>query len=318
MKIILTALVLAVVTLASAPALAQNPIQWYGNARSAISFAKEQDKPLMFWIYERRDIGEEDDLYVAQEASFRDPAVVQLAQTFFVPVQVARNNRVIEELEKFGLPTSHGLFLALVTPDGKLLDEIGPGEVANAPGLAKRLADASRKYLDDLYATTLQPIITSPESSKSDVREAVQKVWRLGIQSADKDIVALLDRADLTPGERSRLDTMLASIATPTCITALVDRAAAGDKDARRALFRAEPGALETLLADLPPTDGDATARQIVAYEAAADIANLSSPRPESFWKSATPEDKAREIEALKRRAEPVLEHWKQRAGLWR
>lgn len=318
MNRIVLVVVLVLVSALARPAQAQNPVQWNASPRAAIARAQEQSLPLLFWVTERSDWDKDDqDLRDAQEVTFRDPAVVALAQTRFVPVRVARSNsNVLKEAESLGLPTNFGLYVAILTPDGKLVDQIGPGEVAEPEAFAARLAAASRKYGDDLYNGTLKAIITSPDSPKPEVRKAVQLVWRLGIVSADKDLVGLLDRTDVTSTERARLYSLLGSFATPVCIEALLSRAADGDRDAITALGRAEPGALPTLLADLPSADGeDATPRQLAAYQAACRISRIGNPRPASFWTSAKPEQRTAELERVKSRAEPVFDYWKENAG---
>ena len=312
-------IVIAFMILSTALARAQNPIQWQGNALAAIAHATEQSMPLLFWITEREDLLNDDGLRDAQEEAFRDPAVVALAQKRFIPVQLGRNSRMLEEAEKLGLPTTHGLYIAVVSPEGKLVQQINPGEVADAETLANLLLVGLHRYLDDLYAERLRPVIVSPESPKNEVRRALQTVWRLGIVKADKDCAALLERADLTPSERARLATMLGGIATAPCIEALLTRAAAGDKDAASALERADAGALETLLKELPVADGPAPGpRQLEAYRAACRIAREPGPRAAAFWAGATPAQRAQAIDSLRRRAEPVLEYWNENVGRWR
>ncbi len=306
-------LLLLAMSAAGGTAVAQNPIQWHGNAREAIARAKEQSMPLMFWVSERRDIGEEDDLRDAEEQSFRDPAVVAIAQKRFVPVRVSRTSRVNEELEKLGLPTTHGLYVALVTPSGDLLDTLGPGQVADPVALAQGLAAGARKYGEALYEQELGPVIRNPGAPKAEVRRAVQTAWRLGILSADKDIAGLLARPDVTETERGRIYAMLAALATGPSIDALLGAAAEGNKSAAAALGRAEAGALEVLVSELPGPEGEPTARQLAAYDATTRIARLPSARPETFWAKAPPEERTRELELVKKRAEAVLAYWKER-----
>ena len=103
---LLLAIILA--TIAS-PARAQNPIQWMGNSKAAVNRAAEHSMPLLFWVTEKEDALDDDDLRDAQSRAFRDPAVSALAQRRFVPVRVSRgNSRVVEEAQKLGLPTDFG------------------------------------------------------------------------------------------------------------------------------------------------------------------------------------------------------------------
>lgn len=307
----------ALVLIAPCSAAAQNPIQWNGNTKMAIARAQEEKLPLMFWVSQRADLLDDDDLRDAQSDSFRDPTVVAIAQHRYVPVRVSRNSRMLEEAQAFGLPTEFGLYIALITPDGELLDHIDPLQVASPELLAERLAEAFRHYRDHVYQQQLKPVIENREAPKQDVRAAVQTVWRLEILSADRDIVALLDRSDVTPSERARLYAMLASFATQPCIDAILSNAAKGDRDAARALGRAEAGALQWLLPEIPK-EGEVSPRQIAAYRALTQIARTGSPRQDSFWTSAKPEARAKELEFVQRRAEDVLAYWTETIGHFR
>jgi hypothetical protein len=277
--------------------------------------------PLMVWVWENTDEGvgarggEGDDLRDAQEEAFRDATVVSIAHSRFVPLRLMRNSRTKEVLGELGLPTEYGLYIAIVTPDRKLLDRIGVEEVASPEILASRLMAASKKYVDDIYQRELRPVITDPKAGKPDVRKAVQTTWRLKILSADKDLVGLLKREDVTPSERRRLYTLLASMGTPVCVAALLD-ASATDKDAGPALSRAHAIAIESLLAELPTCDGGAPSeRQLTAYRALVDIARAGLPRPPSYW-TDTPKDKCEaELARLHERAEAVMAYSRSREG---
>ena len=68
----------------------------------------------------------------AQAECFRDPAVVGIVHKHYVPVRVSRSSKVIEQAERLGLPTSHGLYCAVLTSDGRLIAEMGPDEIRSA------------------------------------------------------------------------------------------------------------------------------------------------------------------------------------------
>lgn len=297
-------------------AFAQNPIRWHQNARTAVARAREQQLPVMFWVTEARRIGDSGDIRDAQGDSFRDPRVVEIAEHHFIPVRVSRNSRVLAEAQRLGLPTNHGLFVAIVTADGRVLDQIDPGQVANPEVFAQRLTAAFRTFRDDLYERSLKGVITSPDSTRTAIRRALNTIWRLNILSSDRDLVALLDRDDFTPVERQRLYGLLASFATDASVNALLTRAVGGDADAAAALRRAEPAALEFLIAQLPTADS-ATPIQIAAYEAAIQLVRRR-PRPATFWTDAPPEERARELESLRNRATGIREYWEELYGRWR
>ncbi len=299
----------------SVPGLAQNPIQWNSNARGAIDRAREQQLPVMFWVTEGSG-GDGGDLRDAQSESFRDPIVVAIAEHHFVPVRVGRNSRVLEEAQRLGLPTRHGLFVAIVTAEGRVIDQIDPGQVADPEVFARRLTEAFRSFRDGLYRETLRDTLINSESSMPSVRRALDTIWRLNILSADRDIVGLLDRADLSAAERRRIFSLLASFATGPSVEALLTFTVKGDPDAASSLGRAEAGALEFLLTQLPAAESP-TPVQIAAYEAAARLVRMQR-RPAAFWTDAAPEERAREVEALRSRGTAVLEYWQGRIGHWR
>ncbi len=293
---------------------AQNPVQWSGSVSQSVARARESLLPLLFWVSGGRDF-EGDDLEEAQLESFRDRTVVAIIHKDFVPVRVSRSSRVMEEAAKLGLPTTHGLYAAVMTPDGKLIAQIGPGEIAEPAAFAKRLAAAFTQYRDDLYNNDLKPKLENFETPKAEARLAAQTVWRLGILSADTVLVRLLDRPDLTAGERGRLYGALTTLATKPCIEAVLARAGAGDEDAVRALCRAEPGALEFLVPELPGEQGEQgepTKRQMAAYRACMMLCHFTPAMAEGWWAKAEAAARKKELDRLRAKSERVLEYWKE------
>ncbi len=309
---------LCICLLAVIPAFAQNPVQWSGSVPQSVSRAQEQSLPLLFWVSESADRGDDDDLRDAQEDSFRDRTVVAMIHKHFIPVRVSRNSRVIEEARQLGLPATIGLFAAVLSPDGKLLGEIGPGEIADPHAFAEKLAAIFTAYRDEFYQRVLRPLIENAESNKGQARLAAQTVWRLTILSADGDMVALAQLPNLSPTERSRLYNLLGSLGTRVCADFLLDLTTEGDKAAAAALAKAETGILEHLAADLPTLQGEVTPRQRAAYTASARLCRLTAPRDDAWWDKATAEERAAELERLARRSASVLEYWNEHEGRWR
>src|ERR1051326_718780 len=159
-------LVISMVLLASAiPARAQSGIQWSGSAKMSVDRAAEMGVPIMFWVTDGSK-WDDDDLKDAQRDAFRDPVVLAITERYFVPCRVSRNSNVLAEAERLGLPTNFGLYIAIITPDGKLLDQIDPGQVASPEALAGRLAAASRAYRDSVYNEKIKPVLTDPKAAK--------------------------------------------------------------------------------------------------------------------------------------------------------
>lgn len=306
-------------------ALAQNPVQWKGNARAAIEDAKAQNLPLMFWVTEGKDY-DDDDLRDAQERAFRDPVVVWLSRSRFIPVRVARNSNVLKVAEEFGLPTTHGLYVAVMSPDGKVLAEINPIELTDPSVLATRLQSAFDAYRADIYETRVKPVLANPESPLPALREALTLVWKMNITAADAPVVALLARPNLTKVQTSRLYSLLASLATEPAIKHLLG-VATTDPDALKALRTAPPGALRVLLAELPEPQADPSAkdagpglndRQFAAYAALCTIAKAGEPRPKKFWETAPAKQQADVLTKARAKAEAVLAYWDEGEGKYR
>lgn len=308
---------------------AQNPVQWGGNARTAVDQARQQQMPLLFWVTEWNSAGilDSNDLADAQEEAFRDPIVVSIIKRCYIPIRVARNSRVIEEAKELGLPTNYGRYLAIITPDGKLLAQIDPSATATPEVLARRLSDTYNAYATEIYNQALKPVITNREAKKQDVRTAVQTVYRLNIKEAGPDLIALCERQDVTQSERAKLFSLLAALGTKVCINDLLDRAASAgayegkpaDRDAANALARADAGALEHLMENLPTAAGPATLKEVAAYTAAARIVRLGMVPGADWWtKISSASDRTSALNDLRRKAEPVLAHWKETEGNWR
>lgn len=296
-------------------ALGQNPVQWSGNAKHAVERAGEQVLPILVWVQEGRN-GEDEgdnDLEDAQEDCFRDPVVVEIIRKHFVPLRASRNSRSMEEMKRLGLPTGHGLYCAVVTSDGTLLETMGPGEVAQPAVFARKLQAAYAKHCDAIYDGQVRAVLEDLKSPKSKARRAAQVVWRLGIKKADTAVIGLLSREDLAPSEKRRVYELLASLGTQASIGALLERA--DDRDAANALGKAEPGALEWLVAAMPTgEEGPVSAKQLAAYTAAARVSR-TSPLGAAWWETAKQPERQKELERVQARAETVLGVWREREG---
>lgn len=258
------------------------------------------------------------------------PVVVWLSRSRFIPVRVARNSNVLKVAEEFGLPTTHGLYVAVMSPDGKVLAEINPIELTDPSVLATRLQSAFDAYRADIYETKVKPVLANPESPLPALREALTLVWKMNITAADAPVFALLARPNLTKVQTSRLYSLLASLATDPAIQHLVG-AATTDPDALKALRTAPPGALRVLLAELPEpqpeTQPDPSAkdpgpglndRQFAAYAALCTIAKAGEPRPKKFWETAPAKQQADVLTKARAKAEAVLAYWDEGEGKYR
>lgn len=311
LSLAIATVIAAMLMLTPRAAVAQNPVQWSSNPTRSVERAAESALPLLIYVQDGGD-NNNNDLENAQQEAFCDPVVVGIVQKCFVPLQVSRNSRNIEEFNRLGLPTGFGLYCAVVTSDGKLIAQIGPGEVAQPPLFAARLNEAYGRYINELYQTTLRPVLTDPSSEKWMARRAAQVVWRLGIRLADRDIIGLLSREDVNATDKAKLYQLLAALATQTSINALLDRS--GESAAVTALNNASPGALEWLVPAMPKAEGEPTAKQLVAYTAMTRICRTTS-FGKGWWDSATPQDRQKELDRVRNRAATLVEYLREQQG---
>jgi hypothetical protein len=193
-----------------------------------------------------------------------------------------------------------------------VIDQMGPGEVAQPAVFLSRLNSAYGKFCDDLYEQEIRPLLEDPSVPKPKARLAAQTVYRLGIRKADGAIIGLLSRPDVQPHETARLYDLLASLGTQAAISELLDRAA--EKPAATALTKAEPDALEWLLPELPNAEGEVTPRQLAAYAGAAKICRTGAKGAE-WWASATAELRQKELDRVMSKAAGVMEYSRELAG---
>jgi hypothetical protein len=299
--------------LTPAAARGQNPVQWSGSVKQSVDRAAEQSLPLLIWVKDSHNEIDGNDLEDAQEECFREPKVVHMIQKRFVALRVSRNSRVIEEAGKLGLPTGFGNYCAVITFDGRLMEQMGPGEVAMPQAFLQKLNSGYSKFCDDLYEKEVRPLLENPSTSKSKQRLAAQTVYRLGIRQADTGIIGLLSRPDLLPHETSRLYDLLASLGTKASIDALLERAS--EAPAATALGKAHPGALEWVLPELPAAEGEVTEKQFAAYAAAAKICHTAA-KASQWWEKSTAKLRQEELDRIHAKATVVMEYWREHEGV--
>ena len=308
----LIALLAVLVGFTAPAALAQNPVQWMGNARQAVARSAEQILPMLVWVKDGNRDDDENDLEDAQEDCFRDRAVVDIIHKHFVPFRASRNSRFIEEAGKLGLPTGFGLYCAVVTSDGKVIEQMGPAEVAQPNLFAAKLKAAYAKFCDDVFEQQLRPVLEDLKSTKANARTAARVVWRLEITKADRAIIGLLSREDLTPSEKGRLYELIAALGTQACIQTLMDRA--NEPAASNALSKASPRALEWIMPQMPTPEGEVSAKQLAAYTAAAKICRTTA-MGKDWWTQAKPDARQKELDRVNAKAVTVLEYWNEQQG---
>jgi len=307
-------LAIGLAVLATGIAEAQNPIQWVANGRQGIAMAKERELPLFFYVSGGRDGGRSNDLKRAQQATFRDPLVVSIAQKRFIPVRVARTSANRPIMEELGLPTTHGWYAALITPSGEMLEQIGAQQLADPAQVAETLARAFGTFRDQFFQAKLKPVFSRESLTPRDLTRTLKRVHSMVILSADETVAAQLDRPNLSNPVRKQIYDTLALLSTQTSVDTLM-AAAPQDRLAATALRACRPGAADYLLPYLSNEDTQVIA---LAYGALAHINKLSRPRPASFWSSDHADLKNQEIARVTERAQAAAARWNKTVGRFR
>ncbi len=302
----LSLLVVAGVTVVAAPA---QGLRWSMNFEQAVALARKTHKPLMVYVVGRTG-DRDDDMEASQKKAFRNPVVAEVARRF-VPVKISRS-RYRPLLAEWGLPPRTNLEVVFVRPDGTLIDRLSPSGVGNAETFVEKMVLVFRAYRDEFYQQQIRPKLTAADVKPRDVLRAIRWIRDFNILSADRDLIALLDRRDLTDSVRKRLYDVLAQLSTRPAVQTLLKRAKSGDKLAVAALSRCTPEAAEWMLDDLGGPDMQA---HVLVYHAVTKICRVPKAKPDKFWQIKIERLKREEIERVRRIVRDVAKKWRARYG---
>lgn len=298
---------LAVMFVLAAPlAFAQTPIQWNSNLEEGVATSKRTLKPLLFYV--PGDGGDRrGNLRKMQDVAFSTPIVKDIATDRYVPVRLAMNSSNMQMMADMGAPTGYGLYLAAVTPGGKLIGLIRPSEAAEVQSLVRSLTGLFRRYRSGLFEREFKPILENAEAPIGELERVLQLVREFIIVEADDAVADLLKRRNLPPGLQKDVYNTLSCLSTPRSISALFE-AALTDKVADAALDSCTPGGAEFLLAELRPDEPE---RFHTAYQAVTRACRIPDARAATFWRDADAESQQKEIDR-------VSDLVRQRAAAWR
>lgn len=291
------------------PAAPAQGLRWTMNFEQAIALARKTHKPLMVYIVGRTG-DRDDDMEASQKKAFRNPLVAEVARRF-VPVKISRS-RYRPLLAEWGLPPRTNLEVVFVRPDGKLIDRLSPSGVGNAQTFVEKMVLVFRAYRDGFYQQQIRPKLTAADAKPRDILRAVKWIRDFNILSADRDLVELLDRKDLSENVRKRIYDALAQLSTRPAVQALLKRAKSGDKQAVAALSRCTPEAAEWMLDDLGGPDMQA---HLLVYHAVTKICRVPKVKPDKFWQVRIERLKREEIERVRRIVRDVAKKWRARYG---
>lgn len=301
-------LVVAAVTvlLGAATAAAQTPqIQWLRDAREGVAAAKQNNRPIMFYVIgSKEDRPDDTDEH---RRAFQDPTVLKLSR-YFVPVRIARaQNR--ELVREWGLGDS-ALDLVFTTPDGKRIDTLSSGGIARPSSLANKMFLVFDKFRNDHFDAELKPVLEKSDAPAAEVKKAVQTVDELIITRADAALLNLLQREKLDPALRKMTLETLGKLSTAPAVQALL-KLAPSDKAAADALAECTPVAAEQVL--LPVLSSGTDDEKLLAYKAVTKICKVRDPKPDKFWSGKNEAVKTAELDRVQKLVRKSSEDWKRK-----
>lgn len=281
-------------------------IQWLRDAREGVSIAKQNNRPIMFYVIgSKEDRPDDTDEH---RRAFQDPTVLKLSR-HFVPVRIARaQNR--ELVREWGLGDS-ALDLVFTTPDGKRIDTLSSGGIARASSLANKMFLVFDKFRNEHYDAELKPVLEKADAPPAEVKKAVQAVDDLVITRADAALLALLEREKLEPALRKiTLDT-LAKLSTAPAVQSLL-KLAPSDKAAADALAACTPVAAEQTILPVLLNSGNDD-EKLLAYKAVTTICKVRDPKPDKFWSGKNEAVKTAELDRVQKLVRKTAEDWKRK-----
>jgi hypothetical protein len=302
--------------LSTRPAAADDAIQPSRDVSAAIASARAQDRPLLFYIVNRKQDGLDRRRQRHRDA-FRHPAVVSAAAPF---VAAELNlNQVPREMADWGLDAATDGHLVFTTASGRKVHDCGIGR---ADGLAREISYAYEKFAEYVWSFEIEPRLDDRRASAAERIAALRRVVRHRIRDAEQHLIAeiaplrtarLRPSSDETPTtlpavspEQAEALAGLARLSTPRSIEAVVELAGDYPEAAAGLKNCTPPGALH--MAEWLG-DGDAD-RQAAVYAAVAEIVDLKNPRTPRFWRQAPESERLAEIRRARRAARAAALQW--------
>ena len=290
-------------------AQAQRPIQWISNTEQGLAQARRVELPVMFYVAGSSSNNQDDDIRQAQQATFRDPTVVAVAQERFVPVRLSLSTQTKELLEKLGGATNYGNYLIFATPDMQPLGSIIPSNITQPAALVQQMTQIFRQFRKQLFESKYKEKLESADTSANEQIKILKTINRYIITEADESVVKLLENADLKANVRKQVYDTLSNLSTKPCVEALFT-AAQTDKLAAKALYGCQNVAAEYLLPKLKSENFD---EFVAAYEAIVKIANLGKPKSKGFWNGTNQQLLNEEIDRVEKGAQRAANNWRQK-----
>lgn len=300
-------LVCMLVALTAGSAWAGPGIRWSLQIEQGVAYAKKTNKPIMFYV--KGSSGGDDDIEDYErdhKHSFSDPVVYDLSKDF-VCLQLSRS-RYRSLLEQWQMSPRTNLDIVFTDPTGKKLDMIAGSAITNPASLASKMRQVRRHWADQLFNDQVRPVLQKEAATPKELQDALDLIIEYGMTSADQAVIKLLD-GKLDPRTAAKGMDALAAISSKDAVTALVDRAKAGDKLAEKALGDCTPDAVQYLL---PFLGGDDPALHLIAYHAITKICKIQGPKSDRFWSGPNVNARQKEIDRVRELADRYVKRWKE------
>ena len=291
----------------TAAGLAQsiNEVPWARDVKQAIALAQRTKRPLLFYVTASRE-DRDNNLEHAQARAMADPKVQRWMHQF-VLVRLSRSaNRDI--LEQVGLHEAANMEMSFTAPDGKKLDTLSAGGVAQKDSLLRKLQLVFNAYGQMMFDSELRPILVKQDATPKELREPLQRIQEFHITGADTYVAQLLDRAGLDKQTTDLCYAVLAALSTKASVDKLVERSGQNDRAATAALAKCTPAGAQLMLAHLVDKEGFI---RLDVYKAVMQICGMKDRKSDRWWEQAKENSLRDEIERVKREVTEVAEQWK-------
>lgn len=295
------------------PGFAAPPkIDWESSARTTVSKARRDNRPMMFWVFgRRRDRNEE--LESDQIQAFMDIDVVRWSQRF-VPCRL-NVDRDADLLLEVDLQPSPALNQVVFFADPNLVrlgEIVGARQAAQPAALVRAMEQAFAAY-GERVLEEIKPVLENENAEDDRIAAALELVAELNISEADELVVGLLERKNLDARLRRDCYELLARFATKGGIQALFKEMRGEDRSlaryAERALDDAPLPAVEHLYEYLTSED---QATQLAAYELIGDKAGVRATRSAQYMERMSSDERKAEIVRVFEGARQAVEEYKQ------
>jgi len=210
------------------------PIQFRTNVAAGIKEAQAKRLPIFLYIPPTGQIRRGDWNNIHKRVQ-RDPAIVQCAETRFVPIRAQRGNQNEALFERLGVKPGQGFKAVIATPELNRILEIDFRTLGDERKTRAKLTEGFRRYRSLRYDRDIRPVLTAPAPKTQPLIDALEDVERYLILQADDDVIALLDR-ELSGAARLKVFGTLAALSTSQSAQALLARADS-ESAAAKALF---------------------------------------------------------------------------------